>query len=174
MADDYLYRFDPNEPPHMADSTDVAIEPIENPADWPPPIATFIDWAGEQLTDGLVPMSAPIDGLSRHLGHIHKLAVVDDGADFEYRIYGEKIMGEANVNLQSRTVSLLIEPARSAFLGHYRELMAAPRLFVGRVRYGGLIRRHPIWLRAVAPAGTDGTVEGFFVMTYPEDDAAPG
>lgn len=169
MTDSFSSGHDPNAPPNMADATDVAILAFDDPGDWDAGQAAFVAWAREHAVSGLVPPSAPIEGMGRLIGSMHKLAVVADGADFVYRIYGERIKHAANLDLQPETVAGLVEPARAAFLAHYRDLMRRPRLFVGAARYDGLIRGNPCWRRAVAPAG-DGVVEGFFVLTYPADD----
>ena len=164
-------RYDPNEPPHMVDSSDAFILEIHDRNEWDAPQRHFAEWVETHIRSGLMPYTAPIEDMAPYLGSMHKLAVVDGGADFAYRIYGEKIKDAANLDLQSKTVSGLIEPARSAFLDHYRDLLENPRLFVGTVRYAGLIRAHPVWHRCAVPAGSD-TVEGFFVLTYPSAGSA--
>ncbi len=166
MTDSFYGAYDPNAPPHMADATGVQIREVDDPDRWDPGQRAFADWVRGVWVSGLVPPSAPIEALGHYVGSVHKLAIVDGGADFVYRIYGERIKHAANLDLQSKSVGGLIEPARSAFLAHYRDLMERPRLFVGSVRYGGLIRSNPYWLRAAAPLG-GAAHDGFVVLTYP-------
>lgn len=162
---------DQTEPPHWAQADGAVIEEFSTPEQWSDEQRRFVDWVSANLHNGLLPAGIPIDALSQQIGNLHKLEIVDAATDFVYRIYGERISRAANVNLQSRRVSELPEPTRSAFLAHYRELSRTPRIFVGALRYSGDIPRYPYWHRAVAPIGTD-DICGFLVMTYPADQPA--
>lgn len=171
MPSRYLDDIDPDSPSHAAGSPGGNI--VEYAEDQRPSLEQLElrDWYRAQAVDGLVPPGTPIDRLARYLGHIHKLEVGRAGTDFRYRIYGGLVASEANMQMQGRWVSELPEPTSGIFIAHYRQLCAAPRLFVGELRYAGEESiRHPVWLRADAPIGTaDAGVTGFIVLTLPRE-----
>ncbi|GHD43310.1 hypothetical protein GCM10017083_09270 [Thalassobaculum fulvum] len=166
----YLDDIDPDNPPHVAGSVGGNIVEIADPGRWYRAQHDFKAWFDRHAVAGFLPPGTPIDRLARHLGHVHKLEVGRDGEDFRYRIYGNLIAAEANMRMQGRWVSELPEPTRGIFLAHYRALLAAPRLFIGELRYVGDAMSHPVWYRAEAPIGMPETgMLGVIVLTRPTD-----
>ncbi len=176
VASRYLDDIDPESPPHAAGSPGGRIVEYVDRNRWSHEQLDFQDWFLTHAVGGMVPPGTPIDRLARYLGHIHKLEVGRDGRDFRYRIYGNLVAAEANMRMQDRWVSELQEPACRIFLGHYRSLVAAPRLFMGELRYAGGERiRHPVWLRADAPIGTaEAGMIGVIVLTLPYELTSAG
>lgn len=174
MTSPYIDGTEPDGLPHMAGSTGARLVEISDPAQWRREQRALHDWFQAHAVGGLVPAAAPIDLLARHLGYVHKLQIGRDGTDFQYRIFGGQIASAANIHMQGRWASELMEPTRSLILAHYRDLAATPRLFIGSLVYEGDGVPNSRWYRAVAPIGTPETgVTGFVVMTGPVDDQDP-
>ena len=154
MSNTYLDPYDRSRKPHSADADDGAIIEMPDRVAWTPGQALLADWYETHAVDALVPPSTPVDRLSPLIGLVHKLIVDRARDDFRYLIFGRTIAKKANMGVDGQWVSDLIEPTRSVFLGHYRDLAARPRLFVGRLRYEGIDIPYREWVRAVAPLGT--------------------
>lgn len=170
MAISYLDPYDAGSPPHVHGAKGGSIEPTLDEAQWSTGQRLLAAWHRQHAIDDLVPPHAPIDALGPLLGSVHKLAVESDGLDFRYLIYGHHISRRANMGMQGKRVSELVEPARTIFLEHYRDLVVHPRLFVGDLIYDGSNIRHRVWARAVSPIGTKNTgVTGFIVFTMAKD-----
>lgn len=171
MSNTYLDTYDRTRQPHSAEADDGSILEMPDPRTWSPGQTLLAAWYELHAEDGLVPPSTPIDLLAPLIGMVHKLVVDPARNDFRYLIFGRSIAKKANMGGDGLWVSELIEPTRSVFLAHYRNLVAAPRLFVGRLHYDGINIPHREWVRAVAPLGTpqDG-VTHFIVFTETAHD----
>lgn len=154
MSTTYLDPYDRYRKPHSADAEAGSILEMPDPETWTSGQRLLARWYEDHAVDGLVPPSTPIDLLGPLIGLVHKLVVDHDRSDFRYLIYGRSIAKKANMGVDGQWVSELIEPTRSVFLQHYRTLVAAPRLFVGWLRYEGIDIPHREWVRAVAPMGS--------------------
>ena len=166
MSNTYLDPYDRSRKPHAAGAEDGSIVEMPDRATWSPGQTLLADWYDAHAVDGLVPPSTPVDLLGPLIGLVHKLVYDPERDDFRYLIFGRTIAKKSNMGGDGQWVSDLIEPTRSVFLAHYRDLVAHPRLFVGRLRYEGIDIPHREWVRAVAPMGTaaDG-VTHFIVFT---------
>ena len=175
MSNTYLDPYDRSRKPHSAEADAGSIIEMPDRETWTPGQTLLASWYEAHAVDGLVPPSTPVDSLGPLLGLVHKLVVDRDRDDFRYLIYGRTIAKKSNMGGDGLWVSELIEPTRSVFLAHYRELVARPRLFVGRLRYEGIDIPNPEWVRATAPMGTaqDG-VTHFIVFTAPDDGHRTG
>ena len=171
MTRTYLDPYDSSRKPHSAEAEGGTIVETPDRESWSPGQALLADWFDAHAVDGLVPPSTPVDLLGPVIGLVHKLVVDRARDDFRYLIYGRSIARKANMGNDGQWVSDLIEPTRSVFLAHYRDLVARPRLFVGRLRYDGIDIPNREWVRAAAPMGTaeDG-VTHFIVFTETADD----
>jgi|GEM_PF-6303317 len=166
MSNTYLDPYDTDAPPHVAGAEGGIITENDDRDTWSPGQRQLASWFEAGAVAGLAPPDMPIDPLAPLLGFIHKLAVDREQDDFRYLIYGRAIAKHANMGMEGRFVSELVEPARSLFLTHYRDLVARPRLFVGQVVYRGTDVRYSTWPRGVAPLGTSQTgVTHFIVFT---------
>lgn len=171
MSNTYLDPYDRSRKPHSAEAHDGSIVEMPDRESWSCGQALLAEWYESHAVDGLVPPATPVDRLGPLIGLVHKLVVDRDRDDFRYLIYGRTIAKKANMGGDGQWVSDLIEPTRSVFLAHYRELVARPRLFVGRLRYEGIDIPNREWVRAVAPMGTaEEGVTHFIVFTETADD----
>ncbi|SDG01908.1 MULTISPECIES: hypothetical protein [Thalassobaculum] len=171
MSNTYLDPYDRSRKPHSADADDGAIIEMPDRSTWSPGQGLLATWYETHAFEAMVPPSTPIDLLGPLIGLVHKLAVDRERDDFRYLIFGRSIAKKANMGGDGQWVSDLIEPTRSLFLAHYRSLVAAPRLFVGRLRYEGIDIPHREWVRAVAPMGTpEQGVTHFIVFTETAHD----
>lgn len=154
MSNTYLDPFDKDSPPHVDGAEDGSIHETIDRDQWTPGQQLLAAWYEKHAVDGLVPPETPIDPLSPVFGLVHKIAVDRERDDFRYLIYGRTIAKQANMGMDGHWVSELVEPTRTVFLEHYRNLVRDPRLFVGRLVYVGLDIPNREWVRAVAPMGT--------------------
>lgn len=171
MSNTYLDPFDRTRKPHSAEADGGSILEMPDRASWSPGQELLATWYETHAVDGLVPAATPVDLLGPLIGLVHKLVVDRERDDFRYLIFGRSIAKKANMGSDGQWVSDLIEPTRTVFLAHYRALVAAPRLFVGRLRYEGIDIPNREWVRAVAPLGAAAEgVSHFIVFTETADD----
>lgn len=172
MSNTYLDPYDTEKAPHSALAEAGAIAEIGDRSGWTYGQDLLARWFEAHAAEGMVPPDTPIDQLGPIIGSVHKLICDRDEGDFRYLIFGRSIAKKANMGRDGMRVSDLIEPTRTVFLGHYGELIARPRLFVGRLTYVGLDVPNNEWVRAVAPLGTPQTgVTHFIVFTDTVQDA---
>ena len=173
MSSTYLDGYDAQAPNHFAGADGGRISELEDSSLWSPGQRQLADWYETGHEGGLVSPETPIDPLTVHFGYIHKLEVDRERDDFRYLIYGRSVAKHANMGMEGRWVSEMVEPARTLFLDHYRDLVARPRLFVGRLVYSGAGVRNRGWQRAVAPLGTAERGVTHFIV-YTDVHAADG
>ena len=166
MSNTYLDPYDKDRQPHVAGAEDGSIVEMTDREEWSTGQRLLASWYETHASDGLVPPTTPIDQLGPLLGLVHKLVVDRERDDFRYLIFGRSIAKKANMGTDGQWVSEFIEPTRTVFLQHYRDLVAGPRLFVGRLVYVGIDIPNREWVRAVAPMGTpEQGVTHFIVFT---------
>lgn len=166
MSNTYLDPYDTDNPPHVTGAEGGSITEVSDRSQWSRGQRALVDWHAGHARGEVVPSDTPIDPLSPLFGLVHKLGVDRDRDDFRYVIYGRTVAKHANMGMEGRWVSELVEPARGLFLEHYRDLLTHPRLFVGRLYYSGPDVRYRAWNRAVAPLGSpERGVTHFIVFT---------
>lgn len=68
-----------------------------------------------------------VEDLKPWLGHLILLDVLEDGADFRYRLYGSRLVDRFGADWTGITVSLLPPAGRAAVLAEYRSAWQSRR-----------------------------------------------
>jgi hypothetical protein len=124
-------------------------------------------WAGLARADRL-PGRADLDpvALSRWLGNLILVQVVDGGADFRFRLYGSKVAESNHRDMTGLSVNALPATDVAIVAGGYREALA---------RRAPVYRGHTIiddgrtftWERVILPLASDGmTIDMLLVGIY--------
>jgi len=108
-----------------------------DPREYPPhraPVARLVALWEDRRGDRAMPRRADfsVPDLKPWLGDLALLDVIDDGADFRYRVHGVNLAQRAGFDLSVKLLSSLPDPPRGIFAHEYRRALAhrTPRHFV--------------------------------------------
>lgn len=156
---------------------DVELSEIGAAADLPLPIHRVVfGWWDGARGDRSMPAARDFDiaAVSEAAGWLHLLEVIEEGADFRYRVYGTLVAAATGLDLTGRRVSEQPEPVRTPLTALYRDMVLRPRPVRSLVHFPGPSVAAPRWDRIMLPLGEGGTVSRIVTASRPVDPPACG
>lgn len=140
-------------------------------------LSFLMEWWDAARGDAFAP---PVEAVDPHflrpaLGHLSLLDIVDDGADFRYRIHGSLTAARSQWEWTGRLVSTIDTPMRFFFLVNYRAVLRRPEpLFA--THSPPVHVRMTAWHRLILPLRHGAAVNRLLVAILPTErqDEPPG